>query len=418
MKWIALVSILMVGCGGEVATRKTDVAAAAPVAVKTAKGRAIEAPIELSLTGTFAAESSATLASEVEGIVAVTPVRIGNAVSQGAAVVVLNQQSAQLRLQEALAREKEATANLKQAEARLGAGLTTRLENVPEVLSAKATLDSAQAEQRLLEIEERRAANLLKGGDVSRASYDRAKANLAMAEARVAGATKQYDAALNQARQSSGSLDGARAALESARAQTGLARKALADTTIRAPFAGYVSARMVAAGEFVNNQSKLVTIDRIQPLKLEIQVPESEASRIKPGLKVRARVQAFGEEWFEGVVANVNMAVNPNSRSFLVEARFENAKLLLKPGMFAEVMVDLGRSESRVVVPATGLDLDSRTDSNRVWTIEKGVARLKLVELAGRSSTEVQVRRGLDADAVVIVSDRAKLFDGAAVEVR
>ena len=407
---------LLASCGGNVATRRVDAAAVETIVVRTVRAASVEAPLEISLTGNFVADSSATLASEAEGIVAATPVRIGDRVAQGAPVLELGKESAQLRLKEAESRERESAAALKQAEARLGAGLAGRLENVPEVLAAYALLESAQAEHRLLEIEEDRAGNLLKTGDVSRASYDRAKANLAMATARRSSANRQYEATLNQARQSSGSLDGARAALESARSLTALARKALADTTIRAPFAGYVSARNTAPGEFVNNQSKILTLDRIQPLKLQVVVPEVEAARIHNGLSVRATVQAYPDQVFSGQISNVNMAVNPGSRGFLIEARFDNAKLLLKPGMFASVRIDLGQTESRVAVPPTALELDTRTDSNRVWTLENGIARLNLVEIASRNSQEIQIRRGLKASAIIIVSDRAKLFDGAPVK--
>lgn len=413
---ILLILSFLLACGGEVSTKKANHTAPAAITVRTVKSASIEAPLEIILTGNFIAESSAALSAEAPGIVAATPARIGDFVAKDAPVLELVKQSAQFRLKEAEAREREAAALLKQAEARLGAGLAGRLESVPEVLSAKANLESAQAEQRLLEIEDRRAANLLKTGDVSRASADRAGANLAMASARTAGAARQYEAILNQARQSSGGLDGARAALDTARAQTGLARKALADTTIRAPFAGFVSARSTAPGEFVNDQSKFLTLDRIDPLKLQIQVPESEAARIKPGLKVRATVQAFPGQIFIGNIAAVSMSVSPASRSFLIEARFDNSKLLLKPGMFADVRIDLGTSQSRVTVPPNALELDSRTDSNRIWIVENGLARLKLVEIATRSVQEVQLRRGLTPNATVIVSDRAKLFDGAPVQ--
>jgi multidrug efflux pump subunit AcrA (membrane-fusion protein) len=84
--------------------------------------------------------------------------------------------------------------------------------------------------------------------------------------------------------------------------------------------------------------------------------------------------------------------------------------------MFADVRIDLGTSEARVAVPPNALELDNRTDSNRVWTIEKGLAHLNLVEIASRSAQEVQIRRGLSPNATVIVSDRAKLFDGAPVQ--
>ncbi len=390
--------------------------APAPITVRTALSQAAEMPVELAVNGNFAATASAGLAAEWEGIVAATPVGIGDFVQQGAPVLELQKATAQLRLKEAEAREKESAALLAQAEARLGAGLNSRLENVPEVASARASLEAAEAEEKLLAIEEGRASRLLATGDVARGVYDRARTSLAMAQARTAGARRQYDAQLNLARQSSGALQQARAALESARVQTALARKAVADTTIRAPFPGYVSARATAVGEFVNNQSRFLTLDRITPLKLELQVPEGEIARLRTGLGVRAAVQAWPGESFAGAIVALSPSVSPASRSLLVEARFANTDLRLKPGMFASARIDLGLKEARTIIPAGALEEDNRTDSRRVWVLDKGHARLRLVEVAERRPDQVAIRRGLEPGLKVIISDRTRLFDGAVVE--
>jgi multidrug efflux pump subunit AcrA (membrane-fusion protein) len=417
MKYTSLILLILFALSG--CQRTAPVAKAEPPerpVVRTVLSSAVETAVELPVTGNFAATASAALGSEIEGIVAATPVGIGDFVREGAPVLELQKTSAQLRLKEAEAREKEAAAVLAQAEARLGAGLNGRLENVPEAASAAAALEAAEAEEKLMRIEEGRAARLLSTGDVARGVHDRARTNLAMAQARTSGARRQYETQLNQARLSSGLLSQARAALDSARAQTSLALKALADATIRAPFSGYVSARATSAGEFVNNQSRFLTLDRITPLKLELQVPEGEIARLRPGLTVRASVQAWPAESFEGAIVALSPSVQPASRSLLVEARFPNTDLRLKPGMFATARIDLGSREKRTVIPAAALEEDNRTDARRVWVLDAGRARLRLVEIAQRRSDQVQIRRGLEAGLKVILGDRAKLYDGAAVE--
>ena len=86
------------------------------------------------------------------------------------------------------------------------------------------------------------------------------------------GDRQQYEVAVNTAHQSNQSVVGAQAALESARAQTALAREALDNTIIRSPFAGHVSDRPVAPGESVSTTTKVATIQRINPIKLQLQL--------------------------------------------------------------------------------------------------------------------------------------------------
>ena len=110
------------------------------------------------------------------------------------------------------------------------------------------------------------------------------------AEAQANAARQQYEAALNGARQSYGAVETSQASLDGVRAQLAQAEKALADTTIRAPFDGYITARPVAAGEYVALTNKIATIVRIGMLKLQLQTPEQRAAQVKLGMPVVARV--------------------------------------------------------------------------------------------------------------------------------
>src|SRR5438045_8285754 len=120
------------------------------------------------------------------------------------------------------------------------------------------------------------------------------------------------------ARQGWGGVENAQAAAEAARAMLAQAEKGVADTTIRAPFDGHITARPVAAGEYVALTNKIATVVKIGTLKLDLQTPEQRASLAHIGDKVIARVSAYPGREFQGKVIAINQSVDPNSRIFIL----------------------------------------------------------------------------------------------------
>ena len=200
--------------------------------------------------------------------------------------------------------------------------------------------------------------------------------------------------------------------------QLAQAEKALADTTIRAPYDGYITARPVAAGEYVALTNKIATIVRIGILKLQLQTPEQRAAQVKLGMQVAARVAAFPGREFNGRVTAVNPSVDPGSRVFILEARFENPGAQLRPGMFATAHVLMPGGENAVFVPRSAVIRDKTTDSYQVFTIENGTAHLRVVVLGDADGDLVRVTSGLNGGEKVAVAHQGDLFDGAAVEVK
>ena len=149
--------------------------------------------------------------------------------------------------------------------------------------AAQANYESAQAQARLAAADAKRYENLVETGDVSRSAFEKARTQQETADAQANAARQQYEAALNAARQSYGAVETSQASLEGVQAQLAQAEKGLADTTIRAPFDGYITARPVAAGEYVALTDKIATIVRIGTLKLQLQTPEQRASRAQLG---------------------------------------------------------------------------------------------------------------------------------------
>jgi multidrug efflux pump subunit AcrA (membrane-fusion protein) len=376
-------------------------------------------PADFQDTGSFIAEESSDIAPPVAGRVISTPIDVGARVRKGQVICELDHRDAQLKLDQARAQLEEATASVRQAQSRIGwTGGAFDPNKVPEVAASLANYQSAQAQAKLAAADSQRYANLIATGDVSKSAYEKARTQQETADAQANAARQQYEAAANTARQSYEMVSTSRASLDSVKAQLAQARKGLDDTTIRAPFDGFITARPVAAGEYVALTNKIATIVKIETLKLDLQTPEQRAAMAHIGDRVIARVAAFPNRDFEGKVIAVNPSVDPNSRVFILEARFRNPDAALKPGMFATARVMLPGAVEGIFVPDAAVVRDKTTDSNQVFVAQNGKARLHVVSI-GESDQKgglVRILSGLAAADAVITNNQAELYDGARIE--
>jgi multidrug efflux pump subunit AcrA (membrane-fusion protein) len=414
---LLLFVVLLAGCASNQAAPAAQ-NGPQKIAVATAPAVTRTVPASFEETGTFAADESSDIAPLVAGRVLATPVNVGDFVKRGQVVCELDHRDAELRLEQARAQLNEATSALHQAQSRIGLRGGTQFDAVavPEVAAARANYESAQAQARLAAADAKRYENLVASGDVSRSAFDKAHTQQETADAMANAARQQYEAALNGARQGFGAVESAQAALAAAQAQLAQAEKGLSDTTIRAPFNGNITARPVAAGEYVALTNKIATVVRMGSLKLQLQTPEQRASRAQLGMPVAARVSAYPDREFHGKVTAIDASVDPNSRVFIVEARFDNGKSELRPGMFATARVLLPGGETAVFVPRNAVVRDKTTDSNQVFVVENGRARLRVVVLGDADGNEIRIASGLSGNETVAVDHLSELYDGAAVE--
>jgi multidrug efflux pump subunit AcrA (membrane-fusion protein) len=376
-------------------------------------------PVTIEVTGTFVADESSDVAPEIDGQVAATPVDIGAFVRKGALLVQLNPQDAKLRLQQARAAEEQAQAALRQAQARVGlkGDGTFNPEQVPEAMAARANYESAVAQAKLARADAARYRDLLKTGDVAQTVFDQAQTRAATMDAEAAAAKQQYEGTLNTARQSGQAVQAAAASLNAAKAQVGLAEKALSDTAIRAPFDGHVTDRPVSVGEWVTRNTKVITVAKVQPIKANLQVPEAEAARVNVKNPVVATVQAHGNRRFEGAITAVNPAIDPASRAFTAQATFTNKDTALRPGMFATAQIVQGEGRPVTFLPRSAVQVDPNTDSHRVWVINNNTARLRVVQIGRQEGDQIAVVSGLAESDLVAVTNLDKLYEGAPVRV-
>ena len=399
-------------------SKKSDTVTEAPkpVAVATATAFSREVPADFQETGTYAADETSDIAPPVAGRVISTPVDVGARVKQGQVICELDHRDAELKLDQARAMLNEATAGVRQAQSRIGWSSGAFDPNkVPEVAAALANYQSAQAQAKLAAADSQRYANLVATGDVSRSAFEKAHTQQETAEAQANAAKQQYEAASNAARQSSEAISSSQASLESVKAQLAQAEKGVADTTIRAPFDGYITARPVAAGEYVALTNKIATIVRIGSLKLQLQTPEQRASLAHLGDAVIARLDAYPGRDFTGRISAINQSVDPNSRVFILEARFDNPDTALKPGMFATAHVRLPGGVNGVFVPKQAVVRDKTTDSNQVYVIQNDKARLRVVSVGDPDGDNVRILSGIAAGDVAATTNQIELFDGAIV---
>src|SRR4051812_16575323 len=379
-------ALLAAACSaGDAKTRE----AAAPLAVAVSPVAAIEQPIArfIRVTGTLTAEEQADVAAETAGRVVKTPVERGTAVSQGAELVRLSPVETEASL-------KEAEANAAQIEARLAVTQEDGYDvnKVPEVANARASFALATSEFGRIE-------KLLAERVVSQSEYDQRKTQ-------VEAARQQYESAKNAAEQQY-------QALQASRARVTLARKALADTTVRAPFDGLVAQRMVSTGDYVTRGMKVAQIVRITPLRIELTVPEQFVASVVVGQPVSFEVDAFPGRTFEGKVRFVSPALRADQRALTVEAVVPNANAELKPGMFATALIEQNKKEPAVLVPATAVRVVS--GPGRVFVVNGDHAEERVVATGQKLDELIEIISGLKKGERVATQNVSQLVDGIKV---
>jgi RND family efflux transporter MFP subunit len=385
----ALAALLSAACSGE----RTSAAAPpepAPVAVRIATVQTQAIDRFLRVTGSISADERADVAAEIVGRVIGTPIERGTHVKAGAELVRLSGTEADASL-------REAQANAAQLEARLGLSTTQEFDaaRVPDVLTAKASLDWAEADFN-------RIKALLDQKVVSPAEYDQKLTA-------VNAARQQYQLAQNVAQQSYRSL-------QAARARVDLARKASADTVVRAPFDGIVAERLVGTGDYVQKGTKVATVVRIDPVRVELTVPEQYLSQVSTGQAVRLSVDAYPNEIFAGKVRFVSPALKSDQRALTVEAVAPNADGRLKPGLFATALLQQPSPAPALLVPASAVETIAGT--SRVYVVGAGgKAEERIVTLGEKVGDRVELASGVKAGEKVAANPRGKLADGIRVQV-
>ena len=203
------------------------------------------------------------------------------------------------------------------------------------------------------------------------------------------------------------------AMVSSQEAQVRIARKALEDAAVRAPFAGIVARRMANTGEKVNVDSPLFSLVDLGRMEIEAPAPAAEVPAIRVGQPATFRVDGFGERAFEGRVERINPVADPGSRAITLYISVANRDGTLKGGMFAKGQIVLDETRRSAVVPASAIREES--GQSFVYTIEGGKIARRAVTVGFTEPQQglVEVRSGLEQGLNVVSARVSGLKPGA-----
>jgi len=253
----------------------------------------------------------------------------------------------------------------------------------------RAQLASLEAQRDLAKINFGRTQQLVNEGVISRSEFDQATAQQKATEANVAEI---------------------KATIE---------RK-----TIRAPFSGILGIRKVNLGQYLPAGSPIVSNQSLNPIYVNIGVPQQAAAQIQIGRKIRVTTEDVADKVFNGSITAVDSEVDPTTRNIQIQATLANPEGKLRPGMFVQVELPVGAGRPVIALPASAINYAPYGDSVFVITDLKdpqgkpyrGVKQ-QFVKLEGSRGDQVAVISGLNPGDEVVTSGVFKLRNGAAVQI-
>jgi membrane fusion protein, multidrug efflux system len=223
-------------------------------------------------------------------------------------------------------------------------------------------------------------------------------------------------------------------AAATAQAQVEAQRALIAQKTIRAPFSGVLGIRKINLGQFVAPGDPIVSLQQLDPIYLDFNLPEQQIGKVSEGVMVRATVDAVPGRVFDGRVTAVEPNVDPSTRNFTAQATLRNPDGALRPGAFSHVTFDVGGERDVVVIPQTAVSFNPY--GNAVYVISKTPRKEGEKDMQGKPLTGdkftvqqrfiktgstrgdlIAVTDGLKPGEQIVTSGLLKLRNGAEVTI-
>jgi membrane fusion protein (multidrug efflux system) len=213
---------------------------------------------------------------------------------------------------------------------------------------------------------------------------------------------------------SSETYDVALGELNVLRAELQLIEAQLVKTEIRAPFSGVIGLRWVSPGSYLSSQTRIASLNDLDPVKLDFTVPERYSALMRVGDSISFAVEGF-DRTFPGKIYALEPSIDAATRSLRVRARCPNSDGALVPGAFANVDLVLRSVPDALTVPS--IAVIPELGGKKVFVYEDGIAQPRPVETGIRSNTAVQITGGLTEGDIVIVSGLLQMRPGLEVEI-
>jgi RND family efflux transporter MFP subunit len=346
---VSLVLLFLAGCSRQ---QKSEVQAASkgpdPIAVRVAPAEQRQVPRTLAVVGSLQPDETVSVSFEVAGRISKISADFGQHVRQGQVLAELDRHEYEIQLE----RSKAALA---QSLARVGLNPgqeDTTPKETPAIRQARAQYEDARSKFE-------NAAKLVQSGDISRERHTELEKQMIARRAALDSAEDDLRTQL--------------ANIQAIRAEKKLVEKRLNDTVVRAPFDGAVTERKLSPGQYLKENTPILTLVKTNPLRLRLAVPEAGAGAIQVGDTLTFTTDALHGKEFTAVVRELNPSLEAQSRSLVAEARIQKGDPALRPGMFVQVRVVIEKNANITVVPKDAVY--TMAGLTKVFTVSGGKAR-------------------------------------------
>lgn len=190
----------------------------------------------------------------------------------------------------------------------------------------------------------------------------------------------------------------------------------LENTALLSPIDGVVSARNYDNGDMYSSGNPILTIEKITPVKMLINISESFYANVKEGQEVVVKLDVYPEKTFNGQITIVYPTIKPETRTFTVEIKLSNKNKEIRPGMFARAEFNYGNL-NRVVVPDVSIIKQIGSGDRYVYVYKDGKVSYTKVELGRRLGNEYELLSGVENNSYLVVAGQTRLVNGAEVKV-
>ena len=370
--------------------------------------------VTLSFTGDVLPNRQTPIFAKTSGYIRAIHVERGEFVKAGALLAEVEPTEMENALDQSRAALASAQAAYQVARSNLEASKANLLNQQALLVKAQAVLanDKRQAE---------RMNELFGKGLVAAQDRDNARTTYEASQAAVSAQEAQVEAARVQIATTDSQVKLAETQIEQQRSAQRMAQMHLDDTRMVAPFSGYISQRNLEVGAAVSNQAAatsnasigILTLQEINPVKVQLEVPERDVARVGVGNVVRLTTDAYAGRQFSGKVARVVHALDPRTRTMGLEVDIPNPDDLLKPGMYARVDLLIESRKDALLVPLEALT--GAEGRPTVLIVRDGKVASTAVELGPTDGPVVQVTKGVGPDTEIILQGKDLVREGMAV---
>jgi len=244
--------------------------------------------------------------------------------------------------------------------------------------------------------------------EVERADAEREKKRIVALYEGGSATQQNRDKAMTAAELAAASLNMAKANLE-------LAQINLRESTIVSPIDGIVTTKHVDEGNMVRIGDRIVTVADMKIVKVVVAVAEKYGGNIVVGMPAKIRVDTFADRVFDAQVYSVYPALDTQTHTIQVEIRLDNSEMLLKPGMFARVIL-VTQVQKEVIVVPRDVVLGGKIDEPYVYVAENGIAHKRIVKLGITQADRCEITEGLKPGEKLVVNGMHSLKDGVSIE--